>query len=125
MLRAVTLQSSRTKKKKKIKMSKKRIYISLPISGYDLDERKETALAMEVKLRGRGYDVFNPLGDNFQPGLTTNEYMKLDLKALLDCDAIMFMHNFNKSAGCHTELCVAMACGMEIWFEDLQSPQKI
>lgn len=59
------------------------MYLSLPISGYDLDERKETALAMEVKLRGHGYDVFNPLGDQFQPGLTTNEYMKLDLKALL------------------------------------------
>lgn len=103
----------------------KKVYLSLPISGYDLEERMETALAMEVKLRGRGYDVFNPLGDHFRPGLTTNEYMKLDLKALLDCDVIMFMHDFNRSAGCHTELCVAMACGMEIWFEDLQSPQKI
>lgn len=100
-------------------MSKKRIYISLPISGYDLDERKETALAMEVKLRRRGYDVFNPLGDNFQPGLTTNEYMKLDLKALLDCDVIMFMYGWNRSSGCHTELCVAMACGMDVMFEGI------
>ena len=106
-------------------MSKKKVYISLPISGYDFDERKETALAMEVKLRGRGYDVFNPLGDQFQTGLTTNEYMKLDLKALLDCDVIMFMYGWNRSAGCHTELWVAMACGMEILFDDLQSPQKI
>ena len=32
---------------------------------------------------------------------------------------------FNKSVGCHTDLCVAMACGMEIWFEDLQAPQNI
>ena len=100
-------------------MSKKKVYISLPISGYDLDERKETALAMEVKLRRRGYDVFNPLGDNFQPGLTTNEYMKLDLKALLDCDVIMFMYGWNRSAGCHTELCVAMACGMDVMFEGI------
>ena len=100
-------------------MSKKKVYISLPISGYDLDERKETALAMEVKLRRRGYDVFNPLGDHFQPGLTTNEYMKLDLKALLDCDVIMFMYGWNRSAGCHTELCVAMACGMDVMFEGI------
>lgn len=103
----------------------RRVYISLPISGYDLEERKEKAMAMEVKLRGYGYDVFNPLGEQFKKGLTTNEYMKQDLKALLDCDVIMLMHNFNRSAGCHTELCVAMAVGMEIWFEDLQSPQKI
>jgi len=100
-------------------MSKKKVYISLPISGYDLDERKETALAMEVKLRGRGYDVFNPLGDQFQPGLTTNEYMKLDLKALLDCDVIMFMYGWNRSAGCKCELDVATAIGLDVWFEDL------
>jgi len=43
-----------------------RIYLSLPISGYDLQERIDTAMQMEVKLRGLGYDVFNPL-DN---GLT-------------------------------------------------------
>lgn len=106
-------------------MSKKRIYISLPISGYDLDERKETALAMEVKLRGRGYDVFNPFNNGLTDKASTYEHMKADIKALLDCDVIMFMYGWNRSAGCHTELCVAMACGMEIWFEDLQSPQKI
>lgn len=102
-------------------MSKKikKIYLSLPISGYDFEERKETALAMEVKLRGHGYDVFNPLGDQFQHGLTTNEYMKLDLKALLDCDVIMLMYDWNCSAGCHTELCVATAIGLDVWFEDM------
>lgn len=100
-------------------MSKKKVYISLPISGYDFDERKETDLAMEVKLRGRGYDVFNPLGDHFQHGLTTNEYMKLDLKALLDCDVIMFMYGWNRSAGCHTELTVAVACGLDVMFEGI------
>ena len=105
--------------------NKRKVYISLPISGYDIEERRDTAMKMEIRLRGCGFDVFNPLGDGWVYGLTTQQYMKRDLKALLDCDVIMFMHNFNKSAGCHTELCVAMACGMEIWFEDLQSPQKI
>ena len=106
-------------------MSKKKVYISLPISGYDLDERKETALAMEVIFCGRGYDVFNPFNNGLPDKASTYEHMKADIKALLDCDVIMFMHNFNKSAGCHTELCVAMACCMEIWFVDLQAPLKI
>ena len=104
---------------------KKKIYISLPISGYDLEERKETAMQTEVKLRSRGYDVFNPLGDKWESGLTAQDYMKRDLKALLECDTIIFMTGFNKSAGCHTELCVAMACGMDIWFEDLQEKERI
>ena len=104
---------------------KRKIYISLPISGYDLEERKELAMQTEVKLRSRGYDVFNPLGDKWESGLTTQDYMKRDLKALLECDTIIFMTGFNKSAGCHTELCVAMACGMDIWFEDLQEKERI
>jgi len=104
---------------------KRKIYISLPISGYDLEERKETAMQAEVKLRSRGYDVFNPLGDKWESGLTTQDYMKRDLKELLECDTIIFMTGFNKSTGCHTELCVAMACGMDIWFEDLQEKERI
>lgn len=98
-----------------------RIYLSLPISGYDLQERIDTAMQMEVKLRGLGYDVFNPLGDGWINGLSTYEYMKHDLKSLINCDCVLFMHGFNRSAGCHTELCVAMACGLEIIFEDLES----
>lgn len=97
---------------------KKKIYLSLPISGYDLDERKDTALQMEIKLKARGYDVFNPLGDQWISGLSTHDYMKGDIRALIDCDAIMFMSGFNRSAGCHTELCVAMACGLDIYFEE-------
>ena len=98
---------------------KKRIYLSLPISGYDLDERKETALAMEVKLRGRGYDVFNPFNNGLPDKASTYEHMKADIKALLDCDVIMFMYGWNRSAGCKCELDVATAIGLDVWFEDL------
>lgn len=55
---------------------KKKIYMSLPISGYDLSERIETAMKMEVKLKGLGHDVFNPLGAQWESGLSTNEYMR-------------------------------------------------
>ena len=98
---------------------KMKVYLSLPISGYDLQERIDTAMQMEVKLRGRGYDVFNPLGNEWKSGLTTNEYMKLDLKGLIDCDAIFLMQGWNRSAGCKTELDVAVAIGIDVWFEGL------
>lgn len=97
---------------------KKKIYMSLPISGYDISERIETAMKMEVKLKGLGHDVFNPLGAQWESGLSTNEYMRRDLKAMFDCDAVIFMRGFNHSAGCHTELAVAMAIGMDILFEE-------
>ena len=97
---------------------KKRVYISLPISGYDLEERKETAMKMEVKLNALGYEVVSPLGNDWVAGLTTCEYMERDIRMLLDCDAVLMMDGFNRSAGCHTELMVAMACGKEVWFEN-------
>lgn len=98
--------------------NKRKVYISLPISGYDIDERRDTAMKMEIRLRGCGFDVFNPLGDGWVEGLTTQQYMKRDLKGLLECDTIMFLKGFNHSAGCHTEMTNAFATGMDIWFEE-------
>lgn len=98
---------------------KKRIYLSLPISGYDLEERRETAMQTEVRLHSLGYDVVSPLGSNWEAGLTTQEYMQRDLEMLLTCDAIYLMTGWNRSAGCHCELCVATACGLDVWLEGL------
>lgn len=100
---------------------KKKVYLSLPISGYDLNERIETALQMEVNLHALGYDTFNPLSNGLPRKATTQEHMKADIKAMLDCDIVLFMSGFNRSAGCHTELTVAMATGMEIWFQDMEN----
>lgn len=97
---------------------KKKIYISLPISGYDLQERIDTAMQLEVRLRGAGYDVFNPLGQQWEAGLTTHDYMRRDIEGLLSCDAVVFLNGWNKSAGCHTEFCVAKAIGIEVFFEE-------
>lgn len=103
----------------------RRVYLSAPISGYDLAERKHTFAAMEKKLRVRGYDVCNPMGTQWESGLTAHDYMRKDIEMLLTCDAIMLMDGWNKSAGCHTELCVAIAIGIEIWFEDLSESIKL
>ncbi len=101
---------------------KTRVYISAPISGCDLQERKDAFLRMEVILRGRGYDVFNPLGEqNHIDGLSTHEYMRNDITELLKCDAIILLDGWNKSAGCKCELDVAVACGLDVWFEKTEA----
>lgn len=104
-------------------MSKKKkckVYISLPISGYDVMERRKVAKEMENKLLELGYDVFNPLENGLPTSASTNEHMKADIKALLDCDAVLFMQGFNHSAGCYTELTVSMAIGLDVWFQDIE-----
>ena len=104
-----------------MKKKKCKVYISLPISGYDISERRNTAKAMENKLRKLGYDVFNPLENGLPTYASTNQHMKADIKALLGCDAVIFMQGFNHSAGCHTELTIAMAIGLEVWFEETEN----
>lgn len=106
----------------KQKKKKTKVYISAPISGCDLDERKGAFLRMEKILRERGYDVFNPLGEkNHVDGLSTHEYMRQDISALLTCDAIILLDGWNKSAGCKCELDVAVACGLDVWFEKTEA----
>lgn len=103
-------------------MNKKtKIYLSAPISGYDLEERKERFMEMEVKLRGRGFDVCNPMGKHWESGLTTYDYMRKDIEMLLSCDAILLMDGWNRSAGCKCELDVAVACGLEVYFENMET----
>lgn len=97
---------------------KNKIYISLPISGYNLQERKETAMKIELKLRGLGYNTFNPLGEHWQEGLSGYEYMKQDLKELLDCNAIFLASGWNRSLGCKLELETAVAIGIDVLFEE-------
>lgn len=99
----------------------KRVYISAPISGYDLEDRKSVFADMEQRLIGKGYEVCNPMGKQWQAGLTTQEYMRKDLEMLLTCDAILLLNGWNRSAGCKCELDVAVAIGLDVYFEDVET----
>lgn len=102
-----------------------RVYLSGPISGYDLAERIEAFMQLEVKLRGKGVEVCNPLGQQWEQGLSTYDYMRKDIEMLLTCDAILMMDGWNRSAGCKTELDVAVAIGIDVWFETISENIKI
>jgi len=97
---------------------KKRIYLSGPISGYDLSERRSAFSERQLLLESVGFEVFNPLCNGLPSTATTNEHMRADLENLLSCDAIYFMSRWTHSAGCLTELHVATAIGLEVYFEE-------
>jgi hypothetical protein len=42
---------------------------------------------------------------------------------LLQADAIFLMQDWNRSAGCLTELHVATACGLDVLFEGISEVQ--
>ena len=100
-------------------MRKKCVYLSAPISGYDIDERLATFERVENELKKLGYKVLSPMKNGLSQDEPTSRHMKRDIILLLQSDAIFLMTGWNRSAGCLTELNVATACGLDVWFEGL------
>lgn len=94
-------------------------YISLPITGYDLAERRETAARIEARLQQLGFETVNPLSKDLPDDAPYSEHMKQDLKLLLDCDHIYPAKGWKDSGGCRLEVEVAMKCGLKMILNDL------
>lgn len=99
-----------------------KVYISGPISGHNIEERKAAFARVKAILEGAGHEVFNPMENGLDHDAPTSEHMKADIKALLECDCIYMMKRWNHSAGCQTEILVAMACGIAVKFEGVSEP---
>jgi hypothetical protein len=77
-------------------------------------------MAAEERLRAAGYDVVNPatLHGDVPPGSqSTAEYIRTDLRALLDCDGIYLLRNWNGSRNAVLEYRVAVAIGLVVMHE--------
>ena len=107
-------------------MERKRIYISIPISGHDIEEVKEKArdirkcLLMDEFDWEKGWnstDVITPFDVCSKPDKPYSYYMGKDIEALLECDAIYLCEGWQNSKGCMAEFEVARIYGKEIMFE--------
>lgn len=94
----------------------RKIYISAPISGYDYEERKLLFSNTEAILVRYGYTVANPMCNGLPATASTQEHLRADFKMLLECDAIVFLKGWERSAGCQSEFHVANSTGMEMFF---------
>ena len=74
------------------------VYLSAPISGYDLDERYKAFERVENGLTERGYKVLSPMKNGLPRDATTAQHMKRDIIMLLQADAIFLMTGWNRSA---------------------------
>lgn len=107
----------------------KRIYLSLPISGYPINQRKEYAYQVKRELEcghyaGWGYfkdedeiQIVTPFDVCPEPDKPYSYYMGKDIEALLECDAIYLCEGWQNSKGCMAEFEVARIYGKEIMFE--------
>lgn len=93
---------------------KKKVYISGKISGLgDLNRAKFDEA--EARIRSYGFDPVNPhkiLPAN--PSLTWVDYMRADIKALMDCHMVAVLNDWRFSKGAIIEVKLALSLDMPI-----------
>lgn len=96
----------------------KKIYISLPIAHYDLEERKEYAKKVEATLKHYYGEVVNPFDNGVPDNADWTVHMRKDLQMLLGCDEIFMCSGWERSKGCKLEHDVATSCGLDVRYEN-------
>ena len=89
---------------------KEKVYISGPVTG--VDDYMNNFDAAEKIMRDQGFEVINPTTLPHNHGRTYREYMKEDLKALLECNYIYLISGWENSKGAVFELETADMCGI-------------
>lgn len=87
-------------------MSRGKVYISGPITGIDFGNRF-AFMAARCGLELCGYEVVDPSEVKLDDDASWADYMRADLKLLLDCDFIFMLEGWEKSRGARIELALA------------------
>lgn len=80
-----------------------KIYISVPISGYDYRRQRAYADTVALALSKQGYKPVNPFDIYAGKNRTWAQHIGYDLMALADCDAVFFCAGWEHSCGCCIE----------------------
>lgn len=97
----------------KLELKKKKVYISGKITGLEEAEYKRNFNTAELWLTGLGYDVVNPVAYPPIPNGSWTDYMRRDIKLLMDCDYIYMLDGWTESTGAKTEFRLAVEIGIE------------
>lgn len=105
-----------------------RIYISIPISGLQIEQQRAKAREIAKKLKELGHEPVNPFdtpppNGNLSDKEQYNYYIGEDLKRLLTCDAIFLCEGWSESKGCRLEAQISLVYDMkQYWrFDDIQN----
>ena len=93
----------------------KRIYVSGPMTGYK-NFNYDAFFAAEERLKARGYKVCNPARN--QVCATWHDYLRLDIKQMMDCQAIYLLRGWEASHGSRVEFWLAESLEFEIMYEE-------
>jgi hypothetical protein len=93
-----------------------KIYVSGRIKDYP--GHLEHFATASRRLRNRLYQVVNPCEvDPQKENPTYEDFMRADIRELIECDAIYMLEGWERSVGARCEFHVAVLCGLEIQYE--------
>lgn len=96
---------------------KGRLYLSGPMTG--IPEYNAPAFnALATWYRAMGYEVVNPAEVKLPDGATWHDFMRADLKLMLDCTGIHMLPGWENSKGAVIEHDLAVKLGFEVTFEN-------
>jgi hypothetical protein len=98
-------------------MNKKTAYVSLPITGRDIEDVEAECRFAEIRIKEKGFIPVSPLVVSCDHDAPYSEHMGKDIAALLECDAVYFLRGWHESKGCNAEFEIAKIYGKEIVFE--------
>lgn len=97
-----------------------KLYLSLPITGREAEERRAYADAMieQINRIMPWYEVVNPLDNKLEYDVHWSKHMKADIAMLIECDAIYMCKDWQWSHGCKLEHDIATSCGLDVFYDD-------
>lgn len=90
----------------------KRVYISGRITGMDEKEAFQKFEEAQQYLESIGLAVVNPMKLPHKHDKTWEAYMKECIKAMMDCESIYMLDNWEQSRGARMEREIAQSLGM-------------
>jgi hypothetical protein len=96
---------------------KKKIYISIPITGKDISQVICGYTIAKIKLQSKEVECVTPFDICDEKYKPYSYYIGKDIEVLLECDAIYMCKGWQNSKGCMAEFEVARIYGKEIIFE--------
>ena len=101
-----------------------RIYISIPITGHDIDEVKERADILKQIISSDSNEVITPFDVCADKDKPYSHFMGRDIEALLDCDAIFMAEGWQSSKGCNLEHHAALLYDKHVFTEIVLKDSK-
>lgn len=95
-----------------------KVYLSGKITGTDLEVTREKFKNKEIELIKKEHEVVNPF-DLEPDGAEWSDYMKTDIRAMLNCDAVFFFRDFISSRGAMVEFNLAVTLNIIVYFEGI------